>query len=97
MFGGVGVLTYAVLAAHFPAHLIGRANTTLTLAIFVLIFAFQIGIGVVLSRWPATDGHYPASAHATAWGVLLALQLASAAWSAWPARSAGKRADPAVR
>ncbi|KVE16573.1 MFS transporter [Burkholderia vietnamiensis] len=97
MFGGVGILTYAVLAAHFPAHLIGRANTTLTLAIFVLIFTFQIGIGVVLSRWPATDGYYPASAHATAWGVLLALQLASAAWSAWPARSAGKRADPAVR
>ncbi|KWA25121.1 MFS transporter [Burkholderia territorii] len=97
MFGGVGILTYAVLARHFPAHLIGRANTTLTLVIFVLIFAFQIGIGAVLSHWPAIDGRYPAAAHVTAWSVLLALQLASAVWCAWPARSAGKRVDPAVR
>ncbi|KWE25773.1 MFS transporter [Burkholderia territorii] len=97
MFGGVGILTYAVLARHFPAHLIGRANTTLTLVIFVLIFAFQIGIGAVLSHWPAIDGRYPAVAHVTAWSVLLALQLASAVWYAWPARSAGKLVDPAVR
>ncbi|MCR4470652.1 nitrate/nitrite transporter [Burkholderia sp. SCN-KJ] len=97
MFGGVGILTYAVLAGHFPAHLIGRANTTLTLVIFVLIFAFQIGIGAVLSHWPAVDGHYPAAAHVTVWSVLLALQLASAVWCAWPARSAGKHVDPAVR
>jgi predicted MFS family arabinose efflux permease len=97
MFGGVGILTYAVLARHFPAHLIGRANTTLTLVIFVLIFAFQIGIGAVLSHWPAIDGHYPAAAHFTAWSALLALQLASAVWYAWPERGAGKQGDPAVR
>ncbi|KHK60136.1 membrane protein [Burkholderia sp. A9] len=97
MFGGVGILTYAVLAGHFPAHLIGRVNTTLTLVIFVLIFAIQIGIGAVLSHWPALDGHYPVAAHVTAWSVLIALQLASAAWCAWPARDAGKQVDPAVR
>lgn len=97
MFGGVGILTYAVLARHFPAHLIGRANTTLTLVIFVLIFAFQIGIGAVLSHWPAIDGHYPATAHVSAWSALLALQLASAVWYAWPERGAGKQGDPAVR
>ncbi|MGU7816389.1 MFS transporter [Burkholderia sp. AW49-1] len=97
MFGGVGILTYAVLAGHFPVHLIGRANTTLTLVIFVLIFAFQIGIGAVLSHWPAIDGHYPPAAHVTAWSVLLVLQLASAVWCVWPARSAGKHVDPAVR
>lgn len=86
MFGGVGILTYAVMAGHFPAHLIGRANTTLTLVIFVLIFAFQIGVGAVLSRWPAVDGRYPVDAHLAAWGMLLALQLASAVWYVWPAR-----------
>ncbi|MBY4799730.1 MFS transporter [Burkholderia cepacia] len=90
MFGGVGILTYAVMAGHFPAHLIGRANTTLTLVIFLLIFAFQIGVGAVLSHWPAVDGRYPAAAHVTAWGVLLALQLASAVWYVWPARGAGQ-------
>lgn len=91
MFGGAGILTYAVMAGHFPAHLIGRANTTLTLVIFLLIFAFQIGVGAVLSHWPAVGGHYPAAAHFAAWGVLLALQLASAIWYVWPARgSAGQ-------
>ncbi|KVT37450.1 MFS transporter [Burkholderia multivorans] len=97
MFGGVGILTYAVLAGHFPAQLIGRANTTLTLVIFLLIFAFQIGVGAVLSLWAPVDGRYPVAAHVAAWGVLLALQVASAAWSLWPARDAGQRADPAVR
>ncbi|WP_431821973.1 MFS transporter [Burkholderia sp. F1] len=86
MFGGVGILTYAVMAGHFPAHLIGRANTTLTLVIFVLIFAFQIGVGAVLSHWPAVDGHYPAAAHLAAWSVLLVLQIASAVWYVWPAQ-----------
>ncbi|WP_321870358.1 MFS transporter [Burkholderia ubonensis] len=85
MFGGVGILTYAVMAGHFPAHLIGRANTTLTLVIFVLIFAFQIGVGAVLSHWPAVEGRYPAAAHLAAWSVLLVLQIASAVWYVWPA------------
>ena len=43
--------------------MIGRANTTLTLIIFLLIFGFQIGVGAVLSHWPASGGHYPAVAH----------------------------------
>ena len=33
--------------------MIGRVNTTLTLIIFLLIFGFQIGVGAVLSHWPA--------------------------------------------
>ncbi|MBY4832791.1 MFS transporter [Burkholderia dolosa] len=89
MFGGVGILTYAVMVGHFPANLIGRANTTLTLVIFLLIFAFQIGIGAVLSHWQPIDGRYPAAAHVTAWSVLLALQLASAIWYVWPTRDTG--------
>jgi MFS family permease len=86
IFGGVGILSYAVLARHFPPHLIGRANTTLTLIIFLLIFGFQIGVGAVLSRWTPVDGHYPPAAHLTAWGILIALQLASAIWYVLPSR-----------
>ncbi|KVP90662.1 hypothetical protein WJ95_09105 [Burkholderia ubonensis] len=93
MFGGVGILTYAVMAGHFPAHLIGRANTTLTLVIFVLIFAFQIGVGAMLSHWPAVDGRYPAAAHLAAWSVLLVLQVASAVWYVWPAPIASGQAS----
>ncbi|WP_323120936.1 MFS transporter [Burkholderia alba] len=95
IFGGVGILSYAVLAEHFPAHLIGRANTTLTLVIFVLIFAFQVGVGAVLSQWPVVAGRYPAAAHLTAWSALVALQLASAVWYVLPGRALAKPAQPA--
>jgi predicted MFS family arabinose efflux permease len=90
IFGGTGILSYAVLARHFPAHLIGRSNTTLTLILFLLIFGFQIGVGAVLSLWPATAGHYPAAAHVTAWGILVVLQVASAIWYVLPSRVLAK-------
>jgi MFS family permease len=86
IFGGTGILSYAVMARHFPPHLIGRANTTLTLILFLLIFGFQIGVGAVLSRWPASAGHYPAAAHLAAWGVLVVLQIVSAIWYVLPSR-----------
>lgn len=44
-----------MIAEHFPAQMIGRASTTLTLVMFLLIFLFQIAIGAVLSHWPRVD------------------------------------------
>ncbi|MDE1183719.1 MFS transporter [Paraburkholderia sp.] len=85
-FGGTGILSYAIVPRYFPAQLIGRANTTLNLIIFLLIFAFQIGVGAVLSHWPAIDGHYPVSAHLTAWIVLIVLQVGGAVWYVLPSR-----------
>ncbi|MFM0475529.1 MFS transporter [Paraburkholderia strydomiana] len=86
IFGGTGILTYAVMARSFPAHMTGRVNTTLTLIIFLLIFGFQIGVGAVLSHWPASGGHYPAAAHLAAWGILIAFQVLSAVWYMIPGR-----------
>jgi hypothetical protein len=90
-FGGTGILSYAVLARHFPPHMIGRGNTTLTLIIFLLIFGFQIGVGAVLSQWSATAVHYPAAAHLTAWSILVVLQIASAIWYVLPSRVLAKQ------
>lgn len=78
--GGTGILTYAVMAEHFPARLIGRVNTSLNLVIFFAIFALQVAIGAVLGRWPIQAGHYPAAAHETVWAVLIALQAIAAVW-----------------
>ncbi len=86
VFGGVGILSYAVMTEHFPTHMIGRVHSTLTLVIFVLIFAFQVGIGAFISMWPTQNGHYPASAHMSAWTILIVLQLASAVWYVMPGR-----------
>jgi predicted MFS family arabinose efflux permease len=86
IFGGAGILSYALLPRYFAAHLIGRANTTMNLVLFLLIFGFQIGVGAVLSHWPATAGHYPRAAHLSAWSILLALQLGGAIWYVLPSR-----------
>jgi hypothetical protein len=88
--GSTGILSYAVVAQRFDGALIGRATTALTLTVFLAVFAVQVGIGAVLSLWPAQDGHYPVAAHASAWGALLALQVLAAAWYLMGKREAGK-------
>jgi MFS family permease len=96
IFGGTGILSYAVAAEYFPSHMIGRAHTTLTLVIFLLIFGFQVGVGAMLSFWPSDGGRYPASAHLTVWIVLIGLQVASAVWYVFPSRTVQK-AERAAR
>jgi MFS family permease len=78
--GGTGILTYAVMAEHFPPRLIGRVNTSLNLVMFFAIFALQVAIGAALGRWPMQAGRYPAAAHETVWAVLIALQAIAAVW-----------------
>jgi hypothetical protein len=90
IFGGTGILSYAIAAHYFPPHMAGRVNTTLTLVIFLLIFGFQVGVGAMLSMWPAQAGRYPASAHIMVWTVLIALQAASAIWYMMPGRALHK-------
>ncbi|MDQ7979778.1 MFS transporter [Paraburkholderia sp. SARCC-3016] len=85
-FGGTGILSYALLPRYFEAHMIGRANTTMNLVIFLLIFGFQVGVGAVLSHWQAVAGHYPAVAHLTTWAIMLGLQVAGAIWYVLPSQ-----------
>jgi MFS family permease len=86
-FGGTGILAYAVMTETFPANLVGRVNTSLNLVLFIMVFGFQVGVGAVLSLWAPVAGHYPVVAHLCAWGVLVVLQLLSAAWYFMPARA----------
>jgi MFS family permease len=85
--GGTGILTYSVLAGHFPARLIGRVNTTFTLVIFVGIFVLQVAIGAALGHWPSAQGHFPAAAHQTVWFGLIVLQALGAVWYFKPGRA----------
>lgn len=87
IFGGTGILSYAVLAEYFHGTLIGRVNTSLTLVIFLLIFLCQVGVGAVLGAYAA---HSP-EGHFSAWTVLVVLQVVGAVWYFWPQRqSVGK-------
>lgn len=76
-------LAYALMTAHFPVHLAGRANTVLNLGIFVGAFALQWGYGAVLNLLQAR-GWPLAEAHRACFGGMLLLQIASFAWFLTP-------------
>lgn len=78
------ILAYALLAEVFPRKVVGRVTTAFNMIFFISIFSMQVGVGFVLDFWPATDGHYPAVAHLTGWGIMIAIQLVSAILYFWP-------------
>lgn len=79
--GTSGILPYAVLSQGFPARLAGRANTGLNLLVFVVAFAAQWVIGVIVGLWPQTaDGLYDGTGYIVGFGLILVLQVVAAGW-----------------
>lgn len=87
LFGGMSVLSYSVLADHFPAAAIGRANGVLNVLHIGCSFAVQLGVGQVIALWPPVDGRYPAQAYQAGLALPLALQTVALLWFAWPRRA----------
>ena len=79
-FGTAGIVPYAALSQRFPAALAGRLNTALNVLVFVVAFASQWGIGVVISRWAEAFGGDPANGYRAAFTLMLALQAATTLW-----------------
>ncbi len=82
--GSATALSYAIIGDYFPAELVARANGGLNVLHFGWAFIVQYGIGLILERWPAQDGHYPALAYQTAFSVIVVLQLAALLWFIGP-------------
>ncbi len=72
-------LSYAILSHRFPLGLAGRAHTAVNMLVFIGGFVLQWGLGLVVGQWAPEGGRYPPAAYATAFGVLLALQVACSA------------------
>ncbi|TRZ64482.1 MAG: MFS transporter [Rhodocyclaceae bacterium] len=89
----VGNLSYALLSAHFPPHLAGRANTTLNLLAFAGAFGIQWGFGAAVDAWVA-GGMEQRDAYQHTYAWLLGLQAASYAWYVVSGKL-GNRANPA--
>lgn len=87
VFGAGSILIYALLAGTFSRELLGRVAATTNLLMFSMIFLCQVGIGWVVDLWPAQDSAYPPAAHLSAWGIVLALQVAAACWYFWPSKA----------
>jgi MFS family permease len=78
--GQLGILAYPHLSEHFGAALAGRAGTAVNLLVFGGAFAVQYAIGLVLDLWPSTAIGAPPEAYATAFGIILVLQIVTFGW-----------------
>jgi hypothetical protein len=88
-FGAAGFLSYTVYAEHYPVALAGRVLTAANLFLFGAAFALQWGVGAIVEAFPPDQsGGHVATAHITALGVALALQVVAFAWMVWPRRAA---------
>lgn len=54
-FGASGMLSFAILVAHYPPGLAGRATSALNLFIFAAAFSVQTGFGAVIDRFRGDD------------------------------------------
>lgn len=82
--GAATVLSFAMLAEHFPKEIAGRANAALNLLHVGGAFLLQSGIGFVIGQWTPADGHYPAVAYQTAFELIIALQIGALLWFVRP-------------
>jgi hypothetical protein len=83
----INSLCYPMLSQHFPARLIGRANTALNTFFFIGAFTLQYMVGLVIDLFPAgTAGGYPVLAYQLAFGAMLTAQIASWTWLLIPPR-----------
>jgi MFS family permease len=82
--GAATVLSYAILAEHFPKELAGRANAALNVFHIGGAFVLQYATGVVLQHWMPEAGHYPEIAYQVAFALNLSLQIAALVWFMFP-------------
>lgn len=75
----VGNLAYALLTAHFPVQISGRANTALNLGAFVGAAGLQWGFGILLDALKATGMATPEAFRWT-YGLLLLMQALAWGW-----------------
>ncbi|MGY4231069.1 MFS family permease [Bradyrhizobium sp. USDA 4449] len=82
--GTATVVSFAAIADYFPPELAGRANGALNVLHFGWAFLAQYLTGLILEQWSASDGHKPVQAYQVAFGLNIALQIATLVWFALP-------------
>lgn len=78
--GAATVLSYSILADHFPKEMAGQANAALNVFHIGGAFAIQEFIGRLVDLWPAHSGHYPAIGYKSALALLIGGQLVALIW-----------------
>ncbi len=78
--GQSAFLAFPWFAAHVGPGLAGRSNATINFVMFVVAFAAQALIGLIIGWFPATATGYAAEGYSWAYGLFLALQTAGLLW-----------------
>ena len=71
--GAAPVISFAIMGEYFAPEVSARANGALNTLHFAWAFVAQYATGLVLEQWPQVDGHYPAIAYQTAFGICVAI------------------------
>ena len=79
-FGQVAVLAFPWFAAHIGKDLAGRANATINFSMFVVAFATQYLVGLIIGLFPASTTGYSPQGYSWAIGLFLVAQIAAFLW-----------------
>jgi type IV secretory pathway TrbF-like protein/predicted MFS family arabinose efflux permease len=97
VLAGIGastVLSFAVLAQHFPRETVGQANAALNFLHVTGAFLLQSITGLILQQWSGHDGHCPLPAYQVAFGAGIAVQTVTLIWFVLPSQSRQQRLGP---
>jgi predicted MFS family arabinose efflux permease len=78
--GQVAVLVFPWFAAHIGNDLAGRANATINFSMFVVAFATQYLVGLIIGLFPSTATGYDPDGYSWAIGLFLLAQIAGFIW-----------------
>ena len=80
--GTSGTIAYASLAQTFPVQLAGRVSTALNLLVFVVSFAAQWVIGLIVGLWPQTaTGQLSPTGLRAGFLLMIGLQVIGLLWA----------------
>lgn len=79
-FGQVAILAFPWFAARVGKDIAGRSNATINFTMFVVAFATQYLVGLIIGLFPVTATGYDPHGYSWAIGLFLLLQIAAYAW-----------------
>ena len=79
-FGQVAILAFPWFASHIGDDLAGRANATINFSMFVVAFATQYLVGLIIGLFPSTATGYDPDGYSWAIGLFLLAQIAAFIW-----------------
>ena len=78
--GQAAILAYPWFASRVGAGLAGRSNASINFAMFLVAFAAQAFVGVIIGWFPQSAAGYDTHSYIWAFGLLLALELLALIW-----------------